>query len=153
MFVIEKVFMYIQATLRTLKLTTSYWKRKVQVKKNIGYKKINNSSYSTPCIRGGVEVCIGGQWELWSPLWVPGRVLELGRHGGTRSTWGAADRDATVRGRWQRRRRHGADHLATHCLRTRLSRRTTLDVALLSARARHRFPRLPQKCRSPRTAL
>lgn len=61
MFVIEKVFVYVQPTLRTLKLTTSYWKRKVQFKKNTGYKRFDYSSYSTPCIRGGVEVGIGGQ--------------------------------------------------------------------------------------------
>lgn len=61
MFVIEKVFVYVQPTLRTLKLTTSYWKRKVQLKKNTGYKRFDYPSYSTPCIRGGVEVCIGGQ--------------------------------------------------------------------------------------------
>lgn len=152
MFVIEKVFVYMQPTLRTLKLITSHSKGKIEVKKNTGYKRFNYSSYSAPCIRGGVEVCIGGQWALWSPLWVPERALEFGRYGGTRPTWGAADRDATVRGRWQRRR-HGADHLAAHRLRTWLSRRAALHVAFFGARARHRFPRLPQKCRSPRTTL
>ena len=116
--------------------------------RSIIYAKHGNR---TPGVGVGVRASRVGMWAPGSvgARRVPVRTLARQRHGGARAAGRAADRVAAVR-----RRRRRAHHLAARRLRAGLPRRpAALHVALVGARAWHRFPRLTQECRSPRTAL